>query len=380
LAIDPHYAEAFNSLGLFYRYKGDFKKALELNKKYAAVSPDQADPIDNLANLYFREGRVEEATAKFKEALSQRPHFVWSTMALHYISALKQDYSEAERQLDQLIAEMEGPGGDFFARLPKGFLWAWLGNMEKASIEFDKITKTADQLGNEEMKALVNETKAWAYYDRGELELSLKCFKDSEAFYARFVNYGNTMPVGGPPQSLVSFYNGLLDLKQGRISSAKSKLAEMRSLLPKPKIDKDYYTNYLRGEILLAEGKPQEAISLLEKAPPKILISLSYGPMLVAYNFPFLKDTLARAYEQKGETAKAIAEYERLINLGPKTKEPFLIHPKYYYRLAKLYEKKGMTIKARENFARFLDLWKDADDGLPEYLDARARLAALTKH
>jgi tetratricopeptide (TPR) repeat protein len=99
--------------------------------------------------------------------------------------------------------------------------------------------------------------------------------------------------------------------------------------------------------------------------------------MLVAYNFPFLKDTLARAYEQSGETDKAISEYEGLTTFSPISKEPFLVHPKYYYRLAKLYEKKGMKTKARENFERFLDLWKDADPGLPEVEDAAKRLAAL---
>ena len=378
LEIDPHYGEAFNSLGLYYRYKGDFEKALELFKKYASVSPDQANPIDCLANLYFREGKVDEAVAKFKEALSVRPDFIWSTMALHYISALKEDYSEAVRLLDQLIAGMKGPGGDFFARLPKGFLWAWLGSLEKASRELEIIEETADRLGNEDMKAMVNEIKAWSYYDRGEFELSRNCFKKYEAFYVQnYSDYAKNMPTGEPSKATVSFNNGLLDLKLGRTNSAKSWLAEMRSLLPKPKIEKDYDYNYLRGEILLAEGKPQEAISLLEKAPPRILISLSYGPYVVAYNFPFLKDTLARAYEQNREIDKAIAEYERLTTFGPKSGEPFLIHPRYHYRLAKLYEQKGLKAKAAERYQRFLDLWKDADPGLPEVEDARRRLAGL---
>jgi serine/threonine protein kinase/Tfp pilus assembly protein PilF len=379
LTVDPHYAEAFNSLGLYYRYKGDFAKALELNKKYATVNQDQVDPIDNLANLYFREGKIEEATAKFKEALSIRPDFIWSTMALHYISALKEDYAQAFRLLDQLILGMKGLGGDFFARLPKGFLWIWLGSMEKALKEFEIIAGAADSLGNEEMKAAVNEIKAWAYYDRGELELSRRCFMEAEAFYAHYTSYMGSMPVGGPSRASVSFYHGLLDLKQGHINSAKSRLAEMRSLLPKSKMGKDYDYHTLRGEILLAEGKPQEAISILQKAPPKILISLSYSPYMIFYNLPMLKDTLARAYEQNGETNKAIAEYERLTNFSLRREEPFLIHPKYYYRLAKLYEKKGMKTKARENFERFLDLWKDADPGLPECQEARARLAVLTK-
>jgi len=378
LEIDPHYGEAFNSLGMYYRYKGDFEKALELFKKYASVSSDQANPIDCLGNLYFREGRVDEAIAKFREALSVRPGFIWATMALHYISALKEDYSEAGRLLDQLIAGMKGPGGDFFARLPKGFLWAWLGNMEKASRELDIITETADRLGNEEMKAMGSASKAWAHYERGEFELSRDCFKIAEAFYALYYSdYSLSAPTGKPPKAFVSFFNGLLDLKQGRLDSAKSRLAEIRSLLPKPKIDKDYDYNYLRGEILLAERKPQEAISILEKTPPRVLNSLAYGPRLVAYNFPFLKDALARAYAQNGQIDKAITEYEKLSTFGPKSKEPFLIHPKYHYRLARLYEKKGLKAKAAERYQRFIDLWKDADPGLPEVEDAKMRLAGL---
>ena len=381
LEIDPHYAEAFNLLGLRYRYKGEFEKALELLKKYASVSPDQGNPLDCLANLYFREGRVDEARTKFKEALSVRPDFVWSTMALHYIAALKEDYSEAFRLLDQLIARMEeknSPGGGFFARAPKGYLWAWLGSMKKASREFEILTETGDRLGNEEMKAVANEIKAWSYYDRGEFELSRNCFNKYEAFYGQYYSgYAKNQPVGWPSKTSVSFHNGLLDLKLGQINSAKSRLAEMRSILPRSKIVNDYEYNFLWGEILLAEGKPQEAISLLEKMPPRILITLSYGPLLVAYNFPFLKDTLARAYEQNRQIDKAIAEYERLTAPYPKSTNPFLIHPKYYYRLAKLYEKKGLALKAKENFNRFLDLWKDADPGQPEVEDAKTHLAGL---
>jgi tetratricopeptide (TPR) repeat protein len=48
--------------------------------------------------------------------------------------------------------------------------------------------------------------------------------------------------------------------------------------------------------------------------------------------------------------------------------------------LGKIYEQKGQKEKAIENYKKFLDLWKDADPGLPEVEDARQRLAAMQAH
>jgi len=43
----------------------------------------------------------------------------------------------------------------------------------------------------------------------------------------------------------------------------------------------------------------------------------------------------------------------------------------------KIFEKKGWRGKAIEHYEKFLELWKDADPGMPEIEDTRERLAGL---
>ena len=45
--------------------------------------------------------------------------------------------------------------------------------------------------------------------------------------------------------------------------------------------------------------------------------------------------------------------------------------------LGKILEQKGEKNLAHENYEKFLELWKDADEDLPDLIDAKARLAKL---
>ena len=86
-------------------------------------------------------------------------------------------------------------------------------------------------------------------------------------------------------------------------------------------------------------------------------------------------DTVREAGSE--EVKELRAEYEKLTTFNPSNDDRRLVYPKHHYNLARLYEQKGWVGKAIDHYEKFLDLWKDADPGIPEVEDAMERLAEL---
>jgi serine/threonine protein kinase/Flp pilus assembly protein TadD len=374
LDLDPNYGDAMNSLAYTYSDIGNYEKAIEYFKKYASVSPEDANPIDSMGEVYLRMGKLDEAIAKYKEALEVKPDFYITRLNIGYIYALKENYAEALKWVDQEIDTFPSPEMKIFGYLNKGFYRSWLGSFEQSLRDFQRASDLAEEAKNEWFRAWVEYLKGYVYYDLGELELSQRSF---ESWFNFFTAYS---PQFKPDNTATYSFNlGLVELKQGQIDSAKSRLAQMKSLIPEidpsNKDQAKFLCDILQGEILLTEGSVDQAIAVLEKASP-----LGRPPLIqyiLLHNVPFMKDGLARAYRKNGEIEKAIVEYERLIAFDPSTEERCLIHPKYHYRLAKLYEQKGWKGKAIDHYEKFLSFWKDADPGIAEIEDAKKRLAEL---
>ena len=397
LELDPNYAGAMIQLPYIYAEIGDYEKAIEYLKRYATVFPGDANPFDCMGSVYFNMGKLDEAIAKFKEALEVEPGF-GSNWEIAYIYALKEDYPEAMKWVDQYITMQSSPAQRAEGFLWKGLYYYWLGSLDRSLSELDRAANLWKAVGNEEWVAFAGWMKGWVYYEKGKFELARNCFRryydflieklPASMLYHRITN---------------SFYLGLVDLKEGRRDSIKAKLAEMKSLLIGISQDREIYDNLrilqtyddelaiyeinttfrynlLYAEVSLAEDAVEKAIAICEK---ESLLgkyrAIEWIRSMIHYNAPFLNDVLARAYHQNRELDKSITEYERLITFDPNSKDRRLIHPKYHYRLAKLYEEKDWLSKAIKEYEKFLYFWKDADKNLPELVDAKARLARLVQ-
>ena len=115
-----------------------------------------------------------------------------------------------------------------------------------------------------------------------------------------------------------------------------------------------------------------EAVANFQKAK-SLLAFQSERNSLHAFFF----EPLAIAYEQAGDLDKARAENEEITGLTSGRLMFGDIYAKAYYRLGRIAEKQGQTAAAAAHYRKFLDLWKDADPGLPEVADAKARLSKL---
>jgi len=379
LELDPNYAFVLNQIAYTYAFSDveDYEKAIEYLERYASLSPGEPNPFDSMGEVYFRMGKLDEAVAKYKEALKIKPDFFWSNWNIAYIYALKEDYAEAMKWINIFIDGPPSIGIKAEGHMTKGYYHFFLGRFKQSLSEVDRADEIFKELKDELAKAFVDYTKGWIYYHLGELELSKKHFKSWFDIYTKNIPENILLW-----RALYRFYLGLLNLKQKQVGAVRSNLEEMKSLIPGlTPFYKDlltYYYNILYGEMLLVEGPLEKVLSICEMAYPwRSPPALQNIRSVLLYNAPFPKDAVGRAHKQLRNVDKAIAEYERLVTFDPNSKYRCLICPKYHYSLAKLYEEKGWEGKAIEHYEKFLDLWKDADPGIAEVEDARKKMAGL---
>jgi len=318
LVLDPNYSSAINQIAYIYSELGNYEKAIEYLKKYSELNPEDANPIDSMADYYWRIGKIDQAIGNYLKALKLKPDFYNSAAKLSYISAMEENYEEAERWINKAIDVAPSTGLKASMYWIRAFINIWSGKINLATEDLNKARELSETLSNKYVKAGSDWLQAFILYDTGKLEFVSQ-------YYLGWLDYLNKYSTTDRIDNLAEykFVMALVNIKQNLIDSAKIKLAEIKTLMPKIIENKnriEFECDILNAEILMAEKFPRKAIAAFETATEQNIPNLGY-PIIVLYNVPFMKDGLGRAYYKAGQLDKAISEYERLTKYNLATQD-----------------------------------------------------------
>jgi serine/threonine protein kinase/tetratricopeptide (TPR) repeat protein len=375
LELDPTFGGALNPMAYAYLHMENYERAIEIFQRYIALYPGDANPYDSMAEAYFAMDKLDEAARTYEKAFALKP-MLGTAVMLAYLCGMRGDYREAVSWIEREMQVVTLPG-----QLAADHVWraayrACGGEFDQALRDARRGFAIADSTGNTGMMAVGRQVEGFMLFEEGRLDDA------RELFLARFEIPGLALEGFPFAAAYRECYLGLINLAAGNPRSAREAAKRIEALLPAIRSDSDAdgvrtanWLALLDAEILLAEGRPNDAIRRI--AGDFKLRVPSAGPELFYMNAPFTQDVLPRAYAAKGDLDRAIGEYKKLLSFDPVSKDRRLKNPRYEYRLAKLLEKSGNRAEAVDHYRMFLQYWKDADPGLPELIDAKARAAAL---
>jgi tetratricopeptide (TPR) repeat protein len=324
-------------------------------------------------------GDLDGAIAKYREAIEVKPDFYQSMKNIAYIFGVQGEYDSALVWMNRYLESVPTPGLQMAGLMWRSLLFFQTGRTGEA---FEDLAEWEDsQRSHPRYRTTVQRYFTGSYcLETGRYAVAEQAIGEWGAILEKYMQQFPKRNEGW-----VRLNSGLIDIRAGRIAEAEAELMKLESLSDgiREEIPKgfEYFQNvyaFLKGELLLAQGRVDEAIAFMRAGP-----TTEKPPMLdfdlLMHNMPFNRDLIARAYLAKGNLEEAAAEYERLIEFDPASSDRRLRNPRYRYRLAKVYEEMGRRDDAIVQYERFLEIWKHADPDMPEYVDAKKRLGVLKK-
>jgi len=364
----------YNNLGFIYARRKEMDKSLECIQKFVDLSPDDANAIDSLADIYFKKGDLDESIAQFEKALQINPDFYNAYFRIAYVYALRENYEKACDYLEKYSLVAPSPATKADSLGWRSFFHYWLGQMEDSLALSQKIPGMVEEVENKWIEVYAYFFKGLISMSRGESEQSRKIMRESMEHMAKFFPNRREMD-----SAQNEFLQGILDIRDGKIDNANSRLIKIKAFLEEDLPDwVEYLYWILSAHVALAEGRYEEALSYadhgLSMRWPFYNMATNW---LLFLNMNSAKDLPALIYMAMGNMDKAITAYEEITEFNPNSEDRCMIHPTWHYELAKLYERNGEKDKAITRYQKFLSLWKDADPDIAEVEDARKRLTGL---
>jgi tetratricopeptide (TPR) repeat protein/tRNA A-37 threonylcarbamoyl transferase component Bud32 len=344
--IYPENIGAHGDLGTIYYQKkmmcdegiAEFEKILELDPQ--GITHYSTFAYNLLGWAYFRKGKLGKADGAFKKYVALLPNQAYPLTVLGDFHLIVGNYDEAIINFQQslkidpdylLTSELLGE-----AYLAKGMytraLRSYRTYLAVSSTEIERA-KAHFLLGK-------------LYYLKGEYTKAAE-----ECLQALLLN---------PEMIRAHWMQGLTLIKKGMSDQAETEALSIERLIEKTKDgETQTYYYHLLGELALSKNLYPQALENLGKAAN-----------IESLDRAFFANSLGQAYFRIGQLNEAVEEFQAVLEINPN-------YAQTHYLLGLIYEKRGEKDKARDYYQRFLEIWKDADDSLRQFVETKNRLQQL---
>ena len=357
----------FYHLSNIYLHQGRYAEARKLLERGMERFPDNFFLYQRMAELHAMQKEYEEALFWCDQAFDIEPIQFLDLLVRGDILLFMDDFSAAEKEYRRCLSRKNNRTR-IFAALSLIQLYKTQGRYEDAKVQ----AETAKQIHKNDLDVIcdpINIGTVHLFISRGTVQEALKaCEKvldDPSKYKLQGEIYVGAKQWFDAEKVILEIEDAVRKVDDDEWEKY---LAQNGIEGPyRKKLRNALYT--IEARIALENGDYAQAISHMEEAK-----KLYPGINLIPAD---LIDILGRAYYESGNLKSARDQFEWISRMTYNRKEHGDIYAKSYYMLGKIYEELGNERKAMENYEKFLDLWKNADPGLPEIEDARIRLAAL---
>jgi tetratricopeptide (TPR) repeat protein len=355
LEIDPLHKEAYNQLAYAYEDAGDLDNAIWAINEYIEMAPDEANPYDSRGDLYAFSGKLDEALESYRKASEVKPLFSIDGEGAIYL--FRGEYAKAE-SCYSVMAKSDDSGKRSHGRMMLATVPMYQGMFEKA------LRILEDGIAADRMEQYIGTAVAGKHRLMALIRLEMEDF-DAAIPAARRCMEARAAESPNDPAYVADFYISTLCLT-GHVDEAEDMVAPIVKRYAERPEGATQFDFLLLGLLEYGRGNLEDAIRYMEQ-------SIDAGdPFLhlrvIAARFCIEAGELGRAV---GFLEAALQRYDRVRAITP------IWSVKGHYLLGLAYEGSGWKSKAVDQYETFLDIWKDADPGIPALVDARRRLEGL---
>ena len=359
LEFDPNNTTALNNTAVLLGKQGKFEEALKYARRAVAVQPTVLTIWDNVISYEVALGNLAKAQAALDTAERAIPNNPGMAVQRFWVTygrgELDSAASIAKRMTEATSPAIRRSGADFAAGLAAthGQLQAAVKYRALSSDLYDKLGAKSGVIDNGAADALQT---AWYRNDKA------KAAREMDAVLAR--RPLESIPASDRPyESLIEFYTGIDRPDKARVMLA----AFDKRHAETARLEDEVRRHQALGNIAIAEKKYDEAIREFRAADTDDCEACTFAKVALAHDLANRPDSAITAYEA---FVKSHTYFRFFLDA--------LYLPSTYKRLGELYEAKGNTGKAIENYQKFVTLWRNADPELqPQVAEVKAKLAKL---